>query len=282
MLNVHELERTWFRYKIRRYVPVAVAGLSVTILSIMALIFWPDGKSYNSAMHEPAATENFAAVSTPAPGVPYPPVASESRTPTPKPVITPVIADTTAETQKKLTPSMGFMQSLEEDAMPYYGGENEVETVPQHIATVAVPTSTPAASAAAKAVETTAKQEQSERKAAPTPVVRETPTVSITPKDANDLQDVIKRFKTNKNPALSLFVARRYYDLGEYQSAYDYALKTNEIDSNIEESWLIFAKSLVKIGEEEQAKKVLQSYIQHSGSMRAKSLLESIQKGTFQ
>ena len=180
---------------------------------------------------------------------------------------------------------MGFMQSLEEDAMPYYGGEHEVETVPQNIATVTVVDPVPVASATPKVLNRLPVQKPEvivQEQSVPAPIQREKHAVSITPKDANDLQDVIKRFTTNKNPALSLFLARRYYDLGEYQSAYDYALKTNEIDSNIEESWLIFAKALVKKGEEEQAKKVLLSYIQHSNSIRAKSLLESIQKGTFQ
>ena len=107
-------------------------------------------------------------------------------------------------------------------------------------------------------------------------------TVSITPKEANDLNDVIKRFKTNKNPALSLFLARRYYDIQDYSSAYDYALKTNELNSEIEESWLIFAKSLVKLGQKEQALKVLKSYINHSNSIPAKGLFEEIRTGKFQ
>jgi len=116
---------------------------------------------------------------------------------------------------------------------------------------------------------------------APTPVETSS-TISITQQDASDLKDVIKRFETNKSPALSLFLARRYYDLQDYTHSYEYAIKTNEIDSTIEESWLIFAKSLVKLGRNEEAVKTLGTYIQHSNSGRAKSLLDEINKGSFQ
>ena len=103
-----------------------------------------------------------------------------------------------------------------------------------------------------------------------------------TKEEADDINDVIRRFKKNKNPALSLFIAKRYYEMKNYQKAYNYALVTNEIDNNIEESWLIFVKSLVKLGQKEMAVKTLNSYIEHSGSTRAKLLLEDIAQGTFQ
>ena len=107
------------------------------------------------------------------------------------------------------------------------------------------------------------------------------PRLSITQEEANDLNDVVKRFETNKNPALSLFLARRYYDLGQYDRSYEYALKTNEIDSTVEESWLIFARSLVKLGRKEEALKTLVTYVKHSSSARAKTLFDEIQEGTF-
>ena len=66
-------------------------------------------------------------------------------------------------------------------------------------------------------------------------------------KENSDIQDVIKRFNINKNPALSLFIAKRYYQIGEYEAAYNYAQTTNNIDNKIDESWIIFSKSLVKL-----------------------------------
>lgn len=97
--------------------------------------------------------------------------------------------------------------------------------------------------------------------------------------DMKDIQDVIARFKKNKNPALSLFVAKRYYNIGNYQQAYNYALITNELDSNIEDSWLIFSKSLYYLNQKEMAIKTLQTYYQDSGSVKAKIALDQMNNG---
>ena len=73
----------------------------------------------------------------------------------------------------------------------------------------------------------------------------------------NEINEVVKRFNKNNNPALSLFIAKKYYELGEYRKAYNYALKTNNINNHIEASWIIFAKSLVKLNEKDMAVKTL-------------------------
>jgi len=99
--------------------------------------------------------------------------------------------------------------------------------------------------------------------------------------DMRDLQDVIARFKKNKSPVLSLFIAKTYYRIGNYQEAYNYALITNEIDSSIEDSWLIFAESLYQLNQKEMAVKTLKTYIQESSSVKAKMVLDQMEKGTF-
>jgi len=97
----------------------------------------------------------------------------------------------------------------------------------------------------------------------------------------NDIAEIIKRFKKNNNPALSLFVAKKYYELGNYRQAYNYALMTNEINKDIEISWIIFTKSLVKLGKKRDAIKTLKEYIQQSHSNSAQILLDEIQSGKF-
>lgn len=97
-----------------------------------------------------------------------------------------------------------------------------------------------------------------------------------------DIQDVIKRFKKSNNPALSLFIAKKYYELEDFNKAYNYALITNGINNNIEDSWLIFAKSLVKLNKKSKAVETLKKYIGHSDSYRAKILLENIKSGKLQ
>ena len=94
-----------------------------------------------------------------------------------------------------------------------------------------------------------------------------------------DIHEIEERFKSNSNPHLGLYIARYHYDHANYTEAYNYALKTNAINNTVEESWLIFAKSLVKLGKTDQAKKTLQQYISHSNSDNARNLLDSLEKG---
>jgi hypothetical protein len=96
-----------------------------------------------------------------------------------------------------------------------------------------------------------------------------------------DIESVERRFKESPTPNLGLFIARYHYDHGNFSGAYDYALKTNTLNSNIDESWIIFSKALVKLGKTDQAKKTLTLYLSESQSESARALLNSIEKGSF-
>lgn len=107
-------------------------------------------------------------------------------------------------------------------------------------------------------------------------------SINIERKDEeSDIADVIKRFNINHNPALSLFIAKKYYQLGNYEQAYNYALMTNDINNNLEGSWIIFSKSLVKMNKKELAVETLRKYISYSNSSQAKQLLDEITSGKF-
>jgi len=97
----------------------------------------------------------------------------------------------------------------------------------------------------------------------------------------SDIKHVIKRFKKNNNPALSLFIAKKYYDMQDYHQSYNYALITNGINDNIDISWIIFAKSLVKLDRKDEAIETLKRYFKHSKSSQARTLLEEIERGKF-
>ncbi len=97
----------------------------------------------------------------------------------------------------------------------------------------------------------------------------------------DDINHVIKRFSKNNNPALSLFIAKKYYEMQDYHQSYNYALITNRINDNIDSSWIIFAKSLVKLNRKQEAVETLKRYIEHSKSSQAKTLLEEIERGKF-
>jgi len=99
--------------------------------------------------------------------------------------------------------------------------------------------------------------------------------------DKDSIKIILKRFKNTKSPTLSLFLAKKYYDLKDYKNAYKYAFITNDLDNKIEESWIIFIKSMIKLDKKQKAIKTLKLYIQHSDSQKAKKLLNDIYTGKF-
>ena len=94
-------------------------------------------------------------------------------------------------------------------------------------------------------------------------------------------KDVEKRFEQSHDTDDSLFLAKIYYSKKNYIKAEYWALQTNKINENIEESWLIFAKSKVKLGRKNEAMHILTNYIKKSNSAAAQSLLNKIKKGTL-
>ena len=93
-------------------------------------------------------------------------------------------------------------------------------------------------------------------------------------------KDVAKRFKQTHDTDDSLFLAKSYYSKGNYKKAEYWALQTNKVNGNIEESWLIFAQAKLKLGRKNEAIGILTAYIKKSNSLEAKKLLYKIQKGT--
>ncbi len=94
-------------------------------------------------------------------------------------------------------------------------------------------------------------------------------------------KDVERRFKQSHDADDSLFLAKNYYDKKNYKKAEYWALQTNKVNGNIEESWLIFVKSKVKLGRKNEAIHILTNYIKKSNSAAAKNLLNKIKEGTL-
>ena len=91
---------------------------------------------------------------------------------------------------------------------------------------------------------------------------------------ASAIQDVKNRFSMAPDPDDSLFLARNYYKDGKYSKAAYWALQTNKLNGDIEESWLIFARSKAKTGHKNEAIRVLTQYVDKSHSIEAKKLLK--------
>jgi len=93
---------------------------------------------------------------------------------------------------------------------------------------------------------------------------------------ASAYRDVEKRFPDTQDVDDSLFLARTYYNKGNNKKAIFWALQTNKINANIEESWLIFAKAKARSGHKNEAIRILSSYVKRSNSFEARALLKEM------
>ena len=98
-------------------------------------------------------------------------------------------------------------------------------------------------------------------------------------KNREKIAEIEERFKSYQDPKDSLELSKIYYKNADYKKAESWAVSTNNIDGDIEESWLIFAKSRAKQGDRKDAIKVLQSYYDETNSAKAKALLVKIRFG---
>jgi len=241
MHNIYELEKRWLNYKIKSFIPHLSFFIIITIVAI--IIFNLDINKINSKEETLAAVETIETKKT-------------------KQVSKPIEKIGFKEEHKViLTPSFDFIKKISNESTASYSSKSNREQKKQ---TVKKSKPKKPAKIYRKKVE------------------QKTNRLNIQKQETQaDIEHVIKRFKKNNNPALSLFVAKKYYRMGEYNKAYNYALLTNELNSEIDDSWLIFSRSLVKLGKKDKAIKVLTKYIEHSHSSNAKVLLDNITSGKF-
>lgn len=247
MLDIKSLERRWLKYKIKSFAPyIFVIFLLLSV--IIAAIAWFKAEQ---AVIKPVV-ENTISAST-------------------KKVNTVLPLTSTSEANVTiLEPSMDFIQSFQNTPVP-----NQTAT-----------TSTqPKSKSIQQPIPSTPKTLNMPEYVPPPVIKSNNPEGSLSINRNNesklDISELQRRFKETSNANLGLFIARYYYDHGNYDEAYNYALKTNNINNRIDESWILFSKSLVKLGRTDQAKKTLQLYISQSNSEAAKALLESIERGNF-
>jgi len=293
MLNINELEQRWIRYKIKSYIPYIIIVLSLIFIAT-SLYFFLSSTTKNKQVAIPKKKIIQKQIITT--------IQKENDRPQEIPTthiskqkkVQQVVIDQknkistqnnpTKESEQNqgtstlMEPSMKFLEHFNDSYSPHANKE----VVPKKIKrTKITPIELP------KEEYVTAQKKDIIIKKETKAVLQERPkkekvAIIINRRESqNDIKEVISRFQKNNNPALSLFAAKKYYELGNYKQAYNYALVTNKINNDIEESWIIFAKSLVKLGKKDQAIKILRQYINYSHSSNAQTLLDEIQRGKF-
>jgi len=272
MLNTHDLEKRWLRYKIKSYIPHFIITLSLLVIGIIVINF----TSTTGALKEQKqvlATETTLVQK---------PITQELSAQ--KDIITREpqrVANTPQQelhfsknnAKVQLSPSLDFMKKMQHSSHLYYNTREAQEPI------IVKPKKQPNKRPKKRIM---IEQEIEEVVIQEPIVVVQKKKIQINRQNTqNDIFEIIKRFKKNNNPALSLFVAKKYYELEDYHQAYNYALITNGIDKNIESSWLIFAKSLYKLDKKAKAIKTLKEYINFSHSSGARLLLNEMKAGKF-
>lgn len=290
MLNVEELEKKHKQYKLKSYTPyLAISlGASAAILSISFFImhdFSSKPKIREESQGPVAQAVQKKSEEKQTPQI----IAIEDKNQKEQGS---AVQEVEAKQRVQLSPSLNFIKRIEAQA-PLDKKETDVKTA----AVVEKKVQEPLKHNAQNAKKENKKEEvpllaveevkESIATVKKSMIEKSTPTATSTidikrRDDEEDIKHVIKRFNVNHSPALSLFVAKKYYQLGDYEQAYNYSLITNDINNNIEASWLIFSKSLVKLGKKEQAVETLKKYIKHSDSSQARQLLDEIISGKFQ
>jgi tetratricopeptide (TPR) repeat protein len=105
---------------------------------------------------------------------------------------------------------------------------------------------------------------------------REKKKINLHRSSDNYMSIMKNKFQKNKNPREALLIAKAYYKAGNYKNAEEWALKANNLDKKLDESWLVFAKSQEKLGKRKEALKVLVAYYKTSKSPKAKALIDKI------
>ncbi len=268
MLNVHDLEKRWKSYKIKSFLPYFIITMILFISIPIVYIFYTNDNA-NVLLHKSIIQKKN-----------LPPIAVTKEENKTIPAIKNITTKKSLIIQKvplnkeiqTLQPSMDFMQNIQHtSAQPQYIKQQN-------------PKKRPTAKKIRKKVKPKIIQEVIQDITPEVTPTKKEPKVVITierKETKNDIYEIIKRFKNNNNPALSLFVAKKYYELGNYGQSYNYALITNQINSNIEASWIVFAKSLVKLHKKDKAIQTLKEYIKVSHSSNAEILLNEITSGRF-
>jgi len=105
--------------------------------------------------------------------------------------------------------------------------------------------------------------------------------ITLNATSKNYIKTIKEKFSNSKNPREALLLAKAYYAEAKYKEAENWALMANKLNNNLDESWFVFAKSKAKMGQRDEAIKILASYYKKTHAPKAKELIEKIKKGSL-
>jgi len=251
MINTKELEKRWYKYKAKMFTLFfLILGIVIMLPYLIYYIYTHTNHSEKS----PSSQTPLVQPATVSKEDLKPSVNSKSDKPRQEPTLAP------RHEEVVLAPTIPIVDMEEERVTPRHTKKHRV--VPKkHLV---------------KAKKATALSAEELRVIQGKDLNKEKPKINFKRSSANYIEVMTKKFKQNENPREALLLAKAYYQEKHYLKAEKWSLIANDLDKNSEESWLIFAKSKVKLGKRREALKILASYYTKSKSSRAKELIEKI------
>ncbi|MDD2782007.1 CDC27 family protein [Sulfuricurvum sp.] len=87
--------------------------------------------------------------------------------------------------------------------------------------------------------------------------------------------DFISAYRTNPKYETALIIARDFYTQENYVDAAIWAKKANQLNREVEEAWLLYAKSYYAQGRKDEAIKILELYLNYKDSKTASDLVRT-------
>ena len=95
----------------------------------------------------------------------------------------------------------------------------------------------------------------------------------------NYIETMKGKFSKSKNSRDALLLAKAFYREGNYKESERWALEANKLDSDLDESWIVFAQAKAKLGKNNEAINILAMYYKRTKSPKVKAVLEKIKMG---
>lgn len=300
MLEIEKLERDWRRYRAKRLRPWLLSLLALVLVASVSLLL-RDDRFAPFAFKTSDTPENKRA-SEPKESVTHPTSPPQTQDPTGTerthaPIEEPdgkketaaekeepprqqndavSVAAATGEEESSVTlnPDIDFLSTLSQEKKGRSDpGNSATEKGPVRHETIAsVATQKRHEKPQAKKRSETSDYAQEDESAPSSLVIQ-------TSKANNTLDYLIKRFDEKRDPKLASYIAQSYYKKGRYEEAIKWSVMANSLDPSSEETWLIFARSKVRLGEKEDAIKALRAYLNQYSSKNVKTYLQSLESG---
>ena len=97
----------------------------------------------------------------------------------------------------------------------------------------------------------------------------------------NEISMLKENFNKSKNPEIALKIARKCYQDKRYSDTIKWALSANNLDSSIEESWVMFAKAKYMLKQKDDALRALEEYNKNKNKLEINELINKIKSDTL-